>query len=228
MSGVTDCYQPAERKFRLTRGCLQVMLEARQAVGIITKNALVVRDLDLLAPLAAQQLVHVYISITSLDDALARRLEPRTATPQARLRTVKTLSEAGVPVGVMTAPILPGLNDQEVPAILQAAKEAGAQSAGYVLLRLPLAVRPIFEQWITETYPQKAERVLGHIRSTREGNLNNSQFGTRMRGTGPYAEQIQQAFQVFRKKFGLEGPLPQLDCSRFVPPRAAGGQMQLF
>lgn len=228
MSGVTDCYQPAERKFRLTRGCLEVMLEARQAVGIITKNALVARDLDLLAPLAAQRLVYVYISITSLDDSLARKLEPRTATPQARLRTVGALSEAGVPVGVMTAPIIPGLNDQEVPAILEAAKDAGAQSAGYVLLRLPLAVRPIFEHWITETYPDKAERVLGHIRSTREGQLNNSQFGTRMRGTGPYAEQIQQAFKVFRKKHGLEGPLPALDCSRFVPPSPVSGQLRLF
>lgn len=228
MSGVTDCYQPAERRFRLTRGCLEVMLEARQAVGIITKNALVARDLDLLAPLAEQRLVHVYVSITSLDDTLARKLEPRTATPQARLRTVRALSEAGVPVGVMTAPIIPGLNDQEVPAILQAAKAAGAQSAGYVLLRLPLAVRPIFEQWITETYPEKAERVLGHIRSTRDGQLSNSQFGTRMRGSGPYAEQIQQAFKVFRRMHGLEGPLAPLDCNRFVPPRPASGQMRLF
>lgn len=228
MSGVTDCYQPAERKFRLTRGCLEVMLEAQQAIGIITKNALVQRDLDLLASLAAQQLVHVYVSITSLDDDLARKLEPRTATPQARLRTVRALADAGVPVGVMTAPIIPGLNDQEVPAILEAAKDAGAQSAGYVLLRLPLAVRPIFEQWITEAYPDRAERVLGHIRSTRDGQMNNSQWGTRMRGSGPYAEQIQQAFKVFRKKHGLERPLVPLDCSRFVPPQPRSGQMWLF
>lgn len=228
MSGVTDCYQPAERQFRLTRGCLQVMLEARQAVGIISKNALVQRDLDLLASLAAEQLVHVYISITTLDDALARKMEPRTATPQARLRTIRALADAGVPVGVMTAPIIPGLNDQEIPAILAAAVQAGARSAGYVLLRLPLAVLPIFENWVTEQLPDQAERVLGHIRSTRDGALSNSQFGTRMRGSGPYAEQIQQTFNVFRKRHGLGDPLPPLNCTKFVPPRPVSGQLRLF
>lgn len=228
LSGVTDCYQPAERRFQLTRGCLEVMRDARQAVAIVTKNALVARDLDLLAPLAAQRLVHVYISITSLDDTLARTMEPRTATPSARLRTVRTLAEAGVPVGVLMAPVIPGLNDQEMPAVLQAARAAGARTAGYVLLRLPLAVRPVFEQWISSAYPDRAERVLGHIRATRGGRMNTSRWGERLRGSGAYAEQIRQTFQVFRTKHGLDQPLPELDCSQFVRPGPEGGQLRLF
>jgi DNA repair photolyase len=227
-SGVTDCYQPAERTFRLTRGCLEVVLEARQAIGIITKNALVARDLDLLAPLAAENLVHVYVSVTTLDDTLARTMEPRTATPQARLRAIGALSAAGVPVGVMIAPIIPGLNDSEVPAILEAAREAGALSAGYVLLRLPLAVRPIFEAWLSAHYPDRSDRVLGLVRSTREGRLNDPRFGSRMRGQGEYAEQIGRTFQVFRKKHGLDRPLNPLDESKFTPPKPGQGQLRLF
>jgi DNA repair photolyase len=228
LSGVTDCYQPAEREYRLTRGCLEVMLEARQPLGIITKNALVTRDLDLLAPLAAENLVHVHLSVTTLDDTLARAMEPRTATPKARLRAISELSAAGVPVGVMTAPIIPGLNDQEIPAILAAAREAGARSAGYVLLRLPFAVRPIFEDWIKRNYPDKAERVFALIRSTRDGRMNKYAWGTRLRGEGPYADQIRQTFQVFRRKHGLDQPLPPLDCSKFAPPRPSTGQLRLF
>ncbi|MEX2112124.1 MAG: PA0069 family radical SAM protein [Pirellulales bacterium] len=228
MSGVTDCYQPAEREFRLTRGCLEVMREARQPVGIISKNALVTRDLDLLAPLAGENLAHVYISITTLDAELARTMEPRTATPQARLRALRELSAAGVPVGVMVAPIIPGINDSEIPAILQAARQAGARSAGYQLVRLPLAVRPIFEEWLMRSYPDKAERVFSLIRSTREGRMNDSEFGGRMIGQGNYAAGIARTFQVFKKKFGLDRSLPPLDSSRFVPPRATRGQMRLF
>ncbi|HTM53981.1 MAG TPA: PA0069 family radical SAM protein [Pirellulales bacterium] len=228
LSGVTDCYQPAEREFRLTRGCLEVMLEARQAVGMITKNVLVLRDLDLLAPLARESLVHVYISITTLDATLARKLEPRTATPAARLRAIRELSAAGVPVGVMTAPIIPGLNDQEIPAILAAAKQAGAATAGYVLLRLPFAVRPIFESWVQSEYPEKADRILGLIRSTRGGRMNNYEWKTRMRGEGHYAEGIRNTFQVFRKKAGLDQPLVPLDTTKFSPPQPASGQMRLF
>jgi DNA repair photolyase len=228
LSGVTDCYQPAERRFRLTRGCLEVMLEACQPMGIITKNALVARDLDLLSPLAAEHLVHVYLSVTTLDPALARALEPRTATPQAKLRVVKELSSAGVPVGVMVAPIIPGLNDQEIPAVLAAAREAGASSAGFVLLRLPFAVRPIFEDWLHRSYPEKADRVLALIRSTRNGRLNDPNWGSRMRGQGAYAEQIAQTFKVFAKKHGLDRPLPPLDNSRFRPPKLHGGQLRLF
>jgi DNA repair photolyase len=228
ISGVTDCYQPAERRFRLTRGCLEVLLEARQALGIVTKNALVARDLDLLVPLAAENLVHVHVSLTTLDAQLARTLEPRTATPQARLRAIRELSAAGVPTGVMTSPIIPGLNDQELPALLEAAKEAGASSASFILLRLPLAVRPIFEDWVACNLPDKASRVLGLIRETRGGQMNDSRFGSRMRGQGPYAEGIQKTFQVFRKKHDLDRPLPPLDTSRFRPPRPASGQLPLF
>ena len=228
MSGVTDCYQPAERKFRLTRGCLEVMLEARQPVGIVTKNALVARDLDVLGPLAVENLVHVYVSVTTLDQELARTMEPRTATPEARLRTVAKLAAAGVPVGVIAAPIIPGLNDREIPSLLEAAKAAGAGTASYTLLRLPLAVRPIFEEWLTRNRPDQADRVLSLVRSTRDGRMNDSQWGRRMRGQGLYAEQIEQTFNIFRKKHGLDHPLPPLDHSKFTPPKPATGQLLLF
>jgi DNA repair photolyase len=228
ISGVTDCYQPAERKFRLTRGCLQVMLEARQPLGIVTKNALVTRDLDLLAALAAENLVRVHVSITTLDAQLARIMEPRTATPQARLRTIGELASAGVPTAVMTSPIIPGLNDHEIPAILAAAKAAGAECASYTLMRLPLAVRPIFEEWIVRTFPDKAPRVLSLIRETRGGRMNDSQWGRRMRGHGRYAEGIERTFQVFRKKHGLDRPLTPLDHTKFTPPRPTSGQLRLF
>jgi DNA repair photolyase len=228
ISGVTDCYQPAERKFRLTRGCLEVMLEARQPVGIVTKNALVTRDLDVLGALAAQRLVHVHVSLTTLDAELARTMEPRTATPEARLRAIRELSAAGVPTGVMTSPIIPGLNDQELPALLAAAKEAGAQSASYILLRLPLAVRPIFEEWVARMYPDKAPRIIGLIRQTRGGRMNDSRWGMRMRGEGHYAEGIEKTFRVFRKKQGLDRPLAPLDHSKFRPPQPTSGQLRLF
>jgi DNA repair photolyase len=228
ISGVTDCYQPAERRFRLTRGCLEVMLEACQAVGIVTKNALVVRDLDLLAALAAENLAHVYVSVTTLDAELARTMEPRTATPEARLRAIRELSAAGVPVGVMAAPIIPGLNDQEIPAILEAARDAGAQTASYLLLRLPWAVRPIFEDWLKRSYPDRAERVLALIRSTRDGRMNDTAWGRRMRGQGPYAEQISQTVKVFKQKLGLNRSLPPLDTGKFTPPQPASGQLRLF
>lgn len=228
ISGVTDCYQPAERRFRLTRACLEVILEARQPLGIVTKNALVTRDLDVLVPLAQRNLVHVFISLTTLDSELARTMEPRTATPVARLRAIRELSSAGVPTGVLTAPIIPGLNDQEIPALLTAAKEAGAHCAGSTLLRLPLAVRPIFEEWVTRAYPDKAPRILALIRETRGGKMNNSQFGSRMRGEGNYADGIRKTFQIFRKKCGLDRPLPPLDHSQFTPPQPASGQLRLF
>ncbi|HVX59631.1 MAG TPA: PA0069 family radical SAM protein [Pirellulales bacterium] len=228
MSGVTDCYQPAERRFSLTRALLEVMNEANQPVGIITKNALVLRDLDLLAPMAARRLAHVYLSVTTLDADLARSLEPRTSSPAAKLAAIRTLSDAGVPVGVMTAPIIPGLNDHETPAILAAAREAGARSAGYVLLRLPLNVEPVFRQWLATHLPDKQARIEGLIRSTRQGKLNESQFGRRMRGHGEYAAQIARNFTVFRRKHGLDQPLPELDCSQFRPPRSPSGQMMLF
>ncbi|MCE9604248.1 MAG: PA0069 family radical SAM protein [Planctomycetia bacterium] len=228
LSGVTDCYQPAERKFRLTRGLLEVMLEAHQAVTIITKNALVVRDLDLLAPLAAERLTHVNVSITTLDHELARTLEPRTSTPAAKLAAVRKLSATGVPVRVLVAPIIPGLTDHEMPRILEAAAEAGAMSAGYVLLRLPLAVKPIFLDWLATHRPDQRDKVEGLIRDTRDGALYQSEWTVRQRGTGAYAEQIGRSFAIFSRKFGLDRKLPEYDFSKFQTPQAASGQMRLF
>lgn len=228
ISGVTDCYQPCERHFRLTRGLLEVALEARQAVGIITKNKLVARDVDLLAPLAKQNLAAVNLSITTLDAELARTLEPRTSTPQAKLQAIRDLTAAGVPVRILIAPLIPGLNDHEIPRIMEAAAEAGAIGASYVLLRLPLAVEPIFLDWLTRNYPDKRERIESLIRSTRDGELYRSEFKTRMRGTGAYAEQLQQTFAVFRKKFRLDQPSPEPDLTLFRPPRSSRGQQTLF
>jgi DNA repair photolyase len=226
-SGVTDCYQPAEREFRLMRQCLTVALECRQPVGIITKNALVVRDLDVLTEMASLGLVHVNISVTSLEPELARVMEPRTSIPAARLRAIETLARAGIPVRVMVAPIIPGHNDSEIPAILEAARAAGAGSAGHVLLRLPLTVRPVFLEWLERTQPLKADRIKSLIRETRGGQLNQSAWQKRMTGTGALAEQINQVFDVFTKKHGLDGKLPPLDFSRFRAPTIAG-QMRLF
>lgn len=227
-SGVTDCFQPAERRFQLTRRCLEVALECRQPLSIVTKNALVLRDLEILKGMAADHLVHVFVSVTTLDAQLARDMEPRTSIPAARLRTIGILAEAGIPVGVMVAPIIPGLNDSEVPAILAAAKNAGAMTAGYVLLRLPLTVEPVFKEWLERTQPLKAERVLGRIRETRGGKLSSSAWGERMVGTGELAEQIQKMFRLFKSKHGLDKKLPPHNCSLFRPPTPRSGQMRLF
>lgn len=227
-SGITDCYQPAERTFRLTRQCLEVALEARQPIGIITKNALVVRDLDLLQQMAAHQLVQVNISITTLDTHLARTMEPRTSSPPARLRAIRALHAAGVPVNVMVAPIIPGLNDSEIPAILQTVAEAGARRANMTLLRLPLTVRPVFQEWLARTQPHLQEKIESRLRGCRDGELNSAKFGERMRGTGQMAEQIQQTFRLFRKKYGLDAALLPPDTSHFRPPRSSRGQLRLF
>jgi DNA repair photolyase len=228
ISGVTDCYQPLERRLRITRGILEVLAEARQATGIVTKNALVLRDLDLLRGMAADGLAQVNVSVTTLDDKLARTMEPRTSSPAARLRTIAELAAGGVPVRVLVAPVVPGLTDQEIPAILAAAKEAGAHGAGFQLLRLPLAVGPIFLEWLAVNFPDARPRVESRIRQTRDGQISDSRFGRRMRGQGPYAEGIARTFQVFAKKLGLDGGLPPLDTSRFRPPRPSSGQMRLF
>jgi DNA repair photolyase len=228
ISGVTDCYQPAERKFRVTRSILEVLLEAKQVCGVITKNAQVVRDLDLLTPLAAMRLVRVFVSITTLDHELARALEPRTSPPAKKLDAVRAMAAAGVPVGVMVAPIIPGLTDNEVPAILGAAAAAGAKGAGYVLLRLPFAVLPIFEDWLARNRPQQYDRVISRIRTTRGGGMYQTGWGVRQTGTGEYAEQIASTFKVFKKKHGLDGELPPLDHSLFRRPRTATGQLSLF
>lgn len=228
LSGVTDCYQPAERQFRLTRGCLEVAAETRQPISLITKNALVLRDLDLLRDLAADGLVHVNISVTTLDPGLARSMEPRTCTPAARLRTVKALSDAGVPVRVLVAPVIPGLTESEIPAILAAAKEAGAGAAGYQLLRLPLSVAPVFLEWLKRERPDSVRRIEGRVRDVRGGKLNNAEFGKRMVGTGEMAEQIQQVFRLFARRHGLDGGLSPHDCTRFRPPASRSGQRWLF
>jgi DNA repair photolyase len=227
-SGITDCYQPAEREFKLTRGCLEVALECRQPIGIITKNALVVRDLEILREMAALNLVHVNLSITTLDPELARVMEPRTSIPAARLRAIQVLTGANVPVRIMVAPIIPGLNDSEVPAILEAAKGAGAGTAGHTLLRLPLTVRPVFLEWLERTQPLKAEKVKSLIRATRGGQMNDPRWGTRMSGTGAIADQIHEMFSLFTKKHGLDAKLPPLDFTQFVRPTKPNNQKLLF
>jgi DNA repair photolyase len=228
LSGVTDPYQPGERRFRVTRKCIEVAATANQPIGIITKSAMVVRDLDLLGPMAANNLVHVHVSITTLDPALARSMEPRASTPAARLRAVRELSAAGVPVCVLVAPVIPGLTDCEVPAILAAAKKAGARAAGYGLLRLPLAVAPVFVEWLNRAWPEGKARVERLVRETRNGRLNDSQFGRRMCGTGEYADMIGKVFEVFARKHRLDGGLPPYDCTRFRTPPDANGQGRLF
>lgn len=226
-SGVTDCYQPAERQYRLTRGCLEVCLDCRQPIGIITKNALVVRDLDLLSEMAKLNLVHVNLSITTLNPELARDMEPRTSIPAARFRAVRTLADAGVPVRVMIAPVIPGLNDSEIPALLEAAKAAGASDARYILLRLPLTVEPVFREWLERTQPLKSDRIEGLIRQTRHGKMYNSTYGERQRGVGPIADQIRSLFKIFRAKHSFPD-LPPTDSSDFRPPAGANGQQWLF
>lgn len=228
LSGVTDPYQPCERQFRVTRSCLEVALEARQPIDIITKNALITRDLDLLGEMARLRLVRAAISLTTLDADLARTLEPRTSAPHARLRAIRELSSAGVPVRVMTAPVIPGLNDSEVPKLLEAAAEAGATSAGYVMLRLPHAVAPIFLAWLEKHRPLAKAKVENAIRGTRDGALYDADFSQRMRGTGLVAEQVQKLFNIFAKKFKLDGPQSPSDVSQFQPPPPKSGQRRLF
>lgn len=226
-SGVTDCYQPAEREFRLTRACLEVAQKCNLPIGIITKNALVLRDVHLLSAMAAGNLAQVNISITTLDPELARVMEPRTSIPAARLRAIEELSKAGVPVRVMVAPLIPGLNDHEAPLILKAARDAGAQTASYTLLRLPLTVEPVFREWLHRTQPLKAEKVEGLVRQSRDGKLNDSTFGKRMRGTGEVADQIKTMFAVFHRKLGFSNLRP-LDTQHFQPATPPSGQLRLF
>ena len=222
----TDPYQPIERQQQLTRRCLQVLLDHRHPLTIVTKGALILRDLDLLSELARQRLVAVYISLTSLDDELKRILEPRAAAPAARLRAIRVLREQGIPVGVLCAPIIPMINDMELEGLLQVARQAGAQSASYMLLRLPREVAPLFEDWLHAHYPQRAEHVLSLIRQSRGGALYDSRFGQRFRGEGAFAELLAQRFKLASKRLGLDRREGfELDCSRFCPP---GGQLALL
>lgn len=229
MSGVTDCYQPAEREFELTRGCLEVALEARQPIGIITKNALVLRDIDLLAEMARHDLVCVNLSITSLDQKLTRLMEPRTSSPAARFAAIEKLTAEGIPVNVMVAPIVPGLNDTEIPAILEAAAKRGAVSAGYTLLRLPHAVKEIFVTWLEEHLPEHADRVRSRIEACRGGQLTDGRWVSRMRGEGEIAATIANTFSVFRRRYGLKSRGIQLDTLNFRSPgKHEKTQMRMF
>jgi len=225
MSGVTDCYQPIERRLQLTRRCLAVLAECRNPVGVITKNFLVTRDLDYLRELAAHQAVMVHLSINSLDANLARQLEPRASSPRQRLAAVEALAKAGVPVGILVAPIIPALNEPEIPAVLAAAHSAGAGWAGMEVLRLPLAVAPIFEQWLERHVPGQKEKILSRIRALRDGKLNDARFGSRMLGEGVFAEQIRQLFEVARRKCGLASDGPALSTTSFRRP--SGPQLAL-
>lgn len=230
-SGVTDCYQPIEAKLRITRRCMELCAELAQPVSIVTKNALVTRDTDVLSELAKHGAAHVAISITTLDNRLASAMEPRASSPRERLKAIRTLTDAGVPVQVMTAPIIPALNESEIPALLEAAKEAGAVGAGYTMLRLPHQIKALFLDWLAREFPQRAGHVEAALRDVRDGELYQAEFGERMRGSGPRAEQIGKMFKVFKRRAGLERVWTGLSSAEFVrrrEARAAGGQMKLF
>ena len=224
----TDPYQPVERDLGLTRAVLEVLWEHRHPVGIVTKSSLVLRDLDLLVPMARQNLAAVFVSITTLDRGLARTMEPRAAAPHRRLETLKALTDAGVPAGVLSSPMIPGLNDKELESILEAAALAGARTAGYILLRLPHEVKEIFSEWLAVHQPLRAAHILSLIRQTHGGRLYESDFGTRMKGQGPYAELLKRRFDTACRRLGLQRRDLDLDVTHFrVPPRA-GDQPGLF
>ena len=227
LSGNTDCYQPAERKFKITRQLLEVALKFRNPLGIISKNQLILRDLDLLKQMAELNLVHVMISITSLDEELRLKLEPRTATALNRLKVVETLNNNGIPAGVMVAPVIPGLNSHEIPAIIEAAANAGARGVGMTIVRLNDAVATIFTDWIYKAYPDRAEKILNQIKSCHGGQLNDSRFGTRMKGQGKEAEMIHQLFKSSKNRFLSGRSFPELDLTLFCRP-STSGQLELF
>jgi len=224
----TDPYQPIERKYKITRGVLEVLSAYGNPVTIVTKSALVARDADILAAMAKRGLARVAISVTTLDADLARKMEPRAATPSRRLGAIRALKDAGVPVGVMVAPIIPTLTDPEMEKILEAAHAAGAESAGYVLLRLPLEIKDLFQQWLDEHEPGRARHVLSLIRQSRDGKLNDANFHSRFSGSGAYAELIEQRFHLATRRLGLNRNRWELDTSQFKPPPRAGDQMSLL
>lgn len=226
LSAASDCYQPVERRLQLTRRCLAVLAEFRNPVGIITKNHLVTRDIDYLSELARHGAAHVCISLTTLDPHLAKTLEPRASPPSRRLAAIEELSAAGIPVIALTAPLIPGLNDHEVPELLAQAAKAGARTAGYTIIRLPYAVAPLFTEWLDRHAPGHKEKVLSRIRSMREnGKLYDAKWGARMKGEGPLAEQIKAFFTLSRRKAGFQGEIPELSTASFRVPTA---QMTLF
>lgn len=224
LSGNTDCYQPQEKKFEITRKMLKVLANYRHPVSIISKNSLVLRDLDLLQDLAADNLVHVYISITTLDEELRRAMEPRTASSIKRLKTVEALAKANVPVGIMNAPIIPGLNHHEIPEVLKASADHGARNAGMTVVRLNGSIGPIFEDWLRKNFPDRFEKVWNQICSMHGGNVNDSNFGRRMRGEGNIAEAIHQLFRACKKKYFEGRSMPVYDLTKF----RKGGNLSLF
>jgi DNA repair photolyase len=226
LSGNTDCYQPGEKRFRLTRGCLEAMLEFRNPTAVVTKSHLVTRDLDLLAGLAEHRAAAVYISVTTLDASLARVLEPRAAHPERRLAAVAALAAASVPVGVLAAPVIPGLTDHELPAILDAAARAGARFAGYTVLRLPHGVKDLFAAWLERHFPERREKVLNRVRDLRGGKLNDPRFKSRMRGEGIFAEQIGALFKLAARRAGIGERHPELSAAAFRKPGLT--QLTLF
>ena len=226
ISGVTDPYQPIERRLQLTRRCLQVLVAFRNPVVIITKNHLVTRDIDLLSELARDKAARVYLSITTLDGRVSRVMEPRASNPTRRLTALEALTQAGVPAGVLVAPVIPGLTDHEIPSIIAAAAQAGAGHAGYVMLRLPHAVGPLFEHWLAQHFPERKDKVLHRIRAMRGGRLNDPRFMARMKGEGVFAEQIAALFALACRKAGIDGRGPQLSTTAFRVP--SDTQLSLF
>ena len=224
VSGNTDCYQPQERKLEITRGLLQVFARYRHPVGIITKNSLIVRDLDILKDLAKDNLVHVYISITTLNEDLRSAIEPRTSGAMKRLKTVSALADAGVPVGIMNAPVIPGLNDHEIPNVLKAGAEAGARNAGMSVVRLNGSIANIFEDWLKKTYPNQFDKIWNQISAAHGGNVSDSQFGRRMTGEGAFADAIHQLFRSAKKRYFKDRSMPPYDLTKF----RKGGTMNLF
>lgn len=223
----TDAYQPIERRYRITRECLEVLAEAKHPVSLITKNNLIERDIDLLASMASERLATVYFSVTTLDNHLASKMEPRASAPHARLRAMRALHEAGIPVGVMVAPMIPMINDRELEHILEAAREHGARSASYVLLRLPHELKTIWREWLELHYPDRAKHVMSLVQQMRGGKDYDSGFGTRMRGEGPFAELLNQRFAKAHSRLEF-GRLPTLNVDDFVPPRRQSPQAELF
>lgn len=228
LGAVTDPYQPIERQYQITRQILEVLDRFNHPVGIVTKSALVVRDLDILARMAERDLVKVALSVTTLDRHIARRMEPRASTPQRRLEAIRQLSEAGVPTQVMTAPIIPGLTDNEIESILAAAHEAGARDAGYVLLRLPLEIKELFREWLATEFPDRAQRIIGLLQSMHGGIDYRAEFGLRQRGSGPYADQIALRFRLALKRLGMNNRGLKLRTDLFEKPVPKGGQLQLL
>jgi DNA repair photolyase len=228
IGSVTDAYQPVERRLRITRSVIEVLNEARHPFSIITKSGLIERDIDLIAPAAAERRAAAYVSITTLDAELARKLEPRAASPQRRLRTIESLAKAGIPVGVSVSPVIPFLNEPELERILQAAKQAGATSAFSIVLRLPWEVNPLFQQWLQLHVPERAERIMARVRDMRGGKDNDARFGTRMKGEGIWADLLRQRFTKACAALGLNRQRVELDLSQFRKPALQPGQAELF